>query len=503
MKTYIAKFFVLAAISLAVGVNSTRALGATYTVGVPPHNTPKQGAELFQGLLVFMLDTAVPGDEITVCDALNQKLVTRFVIPEGKLFQANAKARAQRLAAPMTALKQFLLTEHSYPAELAGVIALPQFLDFAATQLRRPDQPLRVVILASPFYMDGSGEGACSMDTAVPSDAHLTAEQQYSPFGCALRKRNLSGVAVHYAYLNAKFLNDYHQERITRFWALYCQQAGGVLATFCADAAIAFQRAKENIQQPCVAAQLDSSDKKIEMRQVVRRGVITSQVVTNLVGRVATTSTVPRVVTSTTVVETNIPALNRPPVAEPIMVQTTNPLAPPVVLPVTMAVTNPPSPEIVKLAEAFPVKATTNKLVVGIAWSADVDLDLWVRANPAAAELYYNNKSTREGRYLHDWRKRNLGVDYEYVELNPREAVDVAEVGAWVNYYQGSASPIRGVVVVIYEGLSYFGEFTLAAPGGNRSGEKDKREQSRYWMRLNLAELIKSGNKLSPIEVTR
>ncbi|MCX6896648.1 MAG: hypothetical protein NTZ16_14385 [Verrucomicrobia bacterium] len=59
----------------------------------------------------------------------------------------------------------------------------------------------------------------------------------------------------------------------------------------------------ENIQQPCVAAQIDPNGKKIQMRQVVRRGVIASQVVTNLIGHVATTSTVPRVVTSTRVVE--------------------------------------------------------------------------------------------------------------------------------------------------------------------------------------------------------
>lgn len=490
MKTHIAKFFVLAAIGLAVGVNSTHALGAAYAVGIPPHNTAKQGAELFQGLLVFMLETAVPGDEITVCDALNQKLVTRFVIPEGTLFQANARARAQRLAAPMAALKQFLLTEHSYPAELAGVIALPQFLDFAATQLRRPDQPLRVVILASPFYMDGSGEGACSMDAAVPSDAHLTAEQQYSPFGCALRKHILSGVTVHYAYLNAKFLNDYHQERITRFWALYCQQAGGVLSTFCADAAIAFHRAKENIQQPCVAAQIDPSDKKIEMRQVVRRGVIASQVVTNLVGRVATTSTVPRVVTSTSVIETNIPALARPPVPEPVVVQTTNPPAPSAVPPTVSGTTDNPAPALARLIEAFPVKPTANKLVVGISWSASVDLDLWVRANPSARDLYFNDKATREGRYLHDWRNRNLGVDYEYVELDADPALDLTKVGAWVNYYDGKAPTVCGVVIVFYQGHAYHGEFTLSAPGGNKATDKGKRDQSRYWVKLDLLKIV-------------
>lgn len=227
MKTYIDKFLVLAAIGLAVCVNPTRAQGAAYAVGISPHYDANQRAEVFQSLLVFMLETAGPGDELTVCDALNQKLVTRFVIPEGTLFQANVRARAQRLASPMAALKQFLMAERLYPREMANVIALPQFLDFAAAQLRRTGETLRVVLLASPFYLDASGDGACNMDSAFPSDAHITAEQQHSVFGCAWRKHVLSGVTVHYAYLHPRFLNDYHQERITRFWALYCQQAGG------------------------------------------------------------------------------------------------------------------------------------------------------------------------------------------------------------------------------------------------------------------------------------
>lgn len=477
MKKHLVKFIVLAATGLAVCVNPIRAYGAAYAVGIPPHNGAKQGAELFQSLLVFMLETAAPGDEVTVCDALNQKLVTRFVIPEGTLFQANARARAQRLAFPMTALKQFLLTEHSYPAELSGVIAFPQFLDFAATQLRRPDQSLHVVILASPFYIDASCDGACNMDVAIPSDAHLTAELQFSPFGCALRKHRLSGMTVHYAYLNVHFLNDYHQERITRFWALYCQQAGGLLCTFCSDATIAFQRAKENIQQPCVTSQIDLSDKKIEMRQVVRRGVITSQVVTNLVGQLALTSSVPRVTVSV-----SLPVTNEP-----------------FVLPTPALVTNPPLPSITKLIEALPVMTTTNKVVIGIAWSNDVDLDLWVRVNSTARDLYFNNRTTREGRFLHDWRDGNLGVDYEFVELNPESALDLSNIGAWVNYYEGNASPVRGVAVVRYEGKSYYGEFTLTCPGGNKANEKINRDQSRYWAKLNLADLVNSTKEVNPM----
>jgi len=72
------------------------------------------------------------------------------------------------------------------------------------------------------------------MDDVYPSDAHLTAEQRESVFGTALKKRTLNGVTVHYAYLRAAFLNDFHQERITRFWSLFIPPAARGPGHLCA-----------------------------------------------------------------------------------------------------------------------------------------------------------------------------------------------------------------------------------------------------------------------------
>ena len=91
-----------------------------------------------------------------------------------------------------------------------------------------------------------------------------------------------------------------------------------------------------------------------------------------------------------------------------------------------------------------------------------------------------------------------MGADYEYVELNPTSALDLTQIDCWVNYYEGKASPVGGVVVVFYEGKSYYGEFSLNAPGGNKAIDKDKRNQSRYWVRINLAEVVKTGNQFRP-----
>lgn len=488
MKTKIIQNCLAAVVLLIATLNPVRASGAAYVVGLSPNYNQPQRTEVFQNVLTFILETSEPGDAITICDALNQKLVASFSIPEGRLFQANARARAQRLATPLAALKQFLVADRSYPPVLVNAVALPQFLDFAATQLRRPGESLRVVVLASPLYVDVSGNGACTMLSAFPSDANLMATPDQSVFGCALKKAILSGVTVHLAYLNTPFLNEYHQERVSRFWVLYCQQTSGCLSSWCADPILAFRRAKENIQQPCIEAQLDLADRTIELRQVSRRSVLAARTVTNEVGRLNTTTVLPSV---TTIAVTPAPS---------------NAAANPEANRSASAVASASAPgvfEPAKLAEAFPVKPAAKSFGVGIAWSASVDLDIWVQPYPAAAELSFHNTNSPQGRYLLDWRSGNLGLDYEYVLLNPDQNVDLSRIGCWVNYYSGKVTPVRGIVVVHYEGRAYQGEFTLNAPGGNQAADRDRRQQSRCWVQLDVAAIVRSGQAIQTANNSR
>ena len=488
MRTNIIQNCLTAVILLIAAFNPARAPGAAYVVGLSPNYNQPQRTEVFQNVLTFILETSEPGDSITICDALNQKLVASFAIPEGRLFQANARARAQRLAAPLAALKQFLVADRSYPPVLVNAVALPQFLDFAATQLRRPGESLRVVVLASPLYVDVSGNGACTMLSAFPSDANLTATPDQSVFGCALKKMILSGVTVHLAYLNTPFLNEYHQERVSRFWVLYCQQTSGCLASWCADPILAFRRAKENIQQPCIEAQLDLADRTIELRQVSRRSVLAARTVTNEVGRLNTTTVLPSV---TTIAVTPAPS-NAAANLE------ANRSASAVASASAAGVFEP-----AKLAEAFPVKPAAKSFGVGIAWSASVDLDIWVQPYPGAAELSFHNTNSPQGRYLLDWRSGNLGLDFEYVLLNPDQNVDLSRIGCWVNYYSGRVTPVRGIVVVHYEGRAYQGEFTLNAPGGNQAADRDRRQQSRCWVQLDVAAIVRSGQAIQTANNSR
>jgi hypothetical protein len=473
---------ILAAVILA----SVTATGTSYRVGVSPNHVGADREGIFKTLVLFALADAAAGDKIVVYDALNLQLVTQFQIPEGKLFQGNARARAQRLQAEIASLRQFFSAERAHPAELTGVIHVPEFLDLVGTQLRGPDEPLKVILVGSPFYMN-SGEPAFNMDDVYPSDAHLTAEQRESVFGTARKKRTLNGVTVHYAYLHPCFQNDFHQERITRFWSLFVRQQQGVLATFAPDISLALQRARENIQQPCVDAQLDPNDTKIEMRQVVRRAIPVWFGPTNIIQRVVQTVEVPRIALNAGK-STNWVIPGDQPAAEPLS-------APP-----SIAQTPPASTALqvtLPSLQSFPIRPTSNQVGIGIMWSAPVDCDLYVRANPSAQELYYRATKTKEGRYFHDYRNANIGLDYEYVELTP--PVDITKISAWVNYFAGKTSPVNGMFILYYEGKSYSGEFELSAPMGNRGWEGSNRGKSKYWTQLDLVKLVTNASEVRPV----
>lgn len=425
------------ALVTAVSLAAPSATAVSYAIGLSPRYNAADAPGVLKHVLLFVLEDAAPGDDILVYDALHQQPVTRFTIPEGRLFQNNARARVQRLASSISKLRSFLEGEAS--GGLPGVIDLPQFLDLAGPQLRAPGEALRVIVVASPLYLNPQAP-SFNMDDAFPSDAHLKASQSDSVFGTALRRQGLSGVTVHYACLEEGcFVNDYHRERVGRFWALFIARQQGTLATFAPDLSLAFRRAAQGVGQAVIAAQLDAADTKIQMLPVHRR-----------------------------------PA--------PRWLAPTNEVSEPPAQP------EAPGPELETLHRTeLPVQTTQGQIGIGIMWSVPVDCDLWVKAHPAAGDLFFRNRTTPEGRYFHDYRSANEGVDYEYVELKP---TDLGEVKAWVNLYEGSAPAISGVVVVRLEGRTYRGEFRIEATRGNGARDRERRDQSRYWTELDLLRIV-------------
>jgi hypothetical protein len=420
------------AVALVMVITTTHASASSYIIGVSPHYTPPDRPTVLKAVLGFVLEGAGAGDKILIYDALNQQPLTQCVIPTGAIFQANARARAQRLKFEIAAFQKFVFAEQPCPDRMTGVINVPEFLSLAGSQLRSPGEPAIIILIGSPFYANPKNP-AFNMTDAWPSDGNLLADQQISVFGTANKQKALSGITIHYAFLRNGFTNDYHQERIGRFWSLFVGRQQGMLVTFAADVDLAFQRARDNIQQNCIVAQLEPNDTKVEMRQIMARSI-------------------------------------------PKWFGPTNSAA-----------------SSTAAAVSLPFNPLPDKLGIGIMWAQNVDCDLYVQPKPNARGLFFGNPVTSEGRYFHDYRTSNQGIDYEYVELKGPFG-NLSDITAWVNLYAGSAPKIEGTVVVCYNGRSYQGAFAVQATSGNQGADSANRASSAYWTKLDLLKVVQSGS---------
>lgn len=156
------------------------AFGASYVIGLSPYYDAADRETVLRQIFLLMLQDVSTGDDITVCDALNRQVVSRFSIPEGSLFQDNAQAHARRLAPSIVAVKNFVLTERAHSPDMTGVIRLPEFLDLVGSQLRVPGQTLRVILVGSPFYF--TDDNAFDERDAFPLD-RSTAPSSCQPIG--------------------------------------------------------------------------------------------------------------------------------------------------------------------------------------------------------------------------------------------------------------------------------------------------------------------------------
>ena len=434
----------LACLLLALGFHQA-AVAASYIVGLSPNYSSPDRDMVFKEVLLFILETAVPGDQVTVYDGLSLQPVTKFALPEGALFEKNARARVPRMQSEIAALKAFLSAERPHPPELAGSLQVPGFLALAGSQLRRADERVHVILIGSPHFVSLEEPGFNTRD-AFPSDAHLAADPRDSVFGIASKRQALTGVTVHWAYFRDCFVNDFHKGRLGRFWSLFVRGQGGACSTFAPHVGLAFQRAKQGITEPFLRAEVDPNETKVEMRQVSLRATPVWFPPTNQV---------------------------------PTRVSAT---------PVQPAPKSAPR----LTAESLPVAPRTGITGIGIMWSAPgCDFDLWVKPTPTARDLYFGHIQSPEGRYYHDYRDRNQGVDYEYVEL--KNPVDLHQAKAYVNFFKGAAANPSGLVVLHYGDRTYQGSFTLRAQSGNQAADRDQRGQSPHWVEIDLMQLLQSA----------
>lgn len=397
-----------------------------YVIGVSPYLIKDDREKVYQRVGAFILEGADNGDVVDLYDAVALKPIARITIPD---VPNNPRARVTRLKGELLAWKNFCKEEPAHQPEQAATIQLPQFLALVSSHVKRMDSPLTVVLIGSPFYIDKDEPAFNTTDGFFPSDGHLLTDLKGSVFGVAEKRGLLKDVTVHFAYLHEAFITDDQRNSISRFWTLFIGEQGGSLASFAADLSLIVDRARGNVRQPFMKAEINKSDSKIQMHRIIRRE------------RAAESAT--------SWIEND---------AAPVAA---------------------PAPAV-----------TSGKLKVGIRWTPDVDLDLYVCPRPGAVELYYKKNRSADGIHVKDFlTSPSKSNGYETVEFS--SDVDIRQVTAAVNFYSGACpGGVTGTVRIMFNDKLYQGDFKIGATKGNSGGDSSSRDKSPFWQVLDIPKIV-------------
>lgn len=400
-----------------------------YVLGVSPFLDDSAKDEVFRHIVRLLLEDMPLNSSLWLYDAYHLRTIAQINIPDARAFRSD-KTRANQFQQPLHQTKRFLAAKHSRPSveglDFNQAIRLPQFLDFVADNLTGPDHDLVVILLGSPLHQDEKEPSFSMVDGYFPSDGHLTAMRERSVYGRRDQGRTPGDIAVHLGWFGDPWASELHQEKIARFWALFLQQQGARLATFTGDLPTVFNAVRSGAEPPDAAGRRHAPDPAQDKIEMLR-----------LTRDVGVDDWITR----------DLPAHHRQP---------------------------PPS-------------VTVGPMKIGIRWQGDLDLDLYARPAAGGETLYFEHTRSPAGYYFKDHRS-SPDREYEFIEfLSP---VDVRQVEASVNFYEG-ASPggPEGEVRIEFDGRIYAGRFSLAGARGNRGRGGDG--QDRFWTSLDIPKLLK------------
>lgn len=140
--------------------------------------------------------------------------------------------------------------------------------------------------------------------------------------------------------------------------------------------------------------------------------------------------------------------------------------------------------------ETTPPPATVGKLKIGIRWTSDVDIDLYVRPRAGAVELYYGRNRSSDGVHNKEFESSPANSKgFETVECY--SDVDLKNVEAAVNFYSGtSPGGVKGIIRVLFNDKLYESPFRIMASSGNRGDAASRRGGSDYWQTIDLLQIV-------------
>ena len=379
----------------------------SYVIGLSPFLDNPVKDQVYRKVITFVVDEMSLGSTLRIYDAYNLQTVTELQIPEVQAFKSS-KTRANQFAAQIHQLKRFLATEYPRPRragpQFTGAVRLPQFMDFLRTTTIPSTEPLTLIVLGSPLYMDPKEPSFSMADGYYPSDGHLRVGRDKSVYGVTDRTNSLRNVFVHLSYFGDPWVSDVHREKVSRFWRLFLETQGGTLATFSGDIATAFKNARQfagPVATLQVSSALDPEQTKVEMFRITRD-----------------------VSSRDWITRDDISPAVRPP------------------------------------------STTVGPMKIGIRWQGDWDLDLYSSAKPGAQTLFFQHTRCPEGYYYKDHRS-SPGREYEFIEFtNPVDINEVEAMVNF--YAGAASDGAAGEVRIEFDDKIYSGTFRIPGTEGNK-----------------------------------
>ena len=172
-----------------------------YVIGLSPFLDKPVKDDVFRRVVGFVLEDMPLGSSLAIYDAYQLQTVTQLEVPKVQAFRSG-KTRANQFKEPLDKLRKFLAAEQPRPAaaklDFTQAVRFPQFMDFVGENLARADQPVTVIVLGSPLYLDHKEPGFSMRDGYFPSDGHLLATRDRSVFGLKDRAGALKDITVHW-----------------------------------------------------------------------------------------------------------------------------------------------------------------------------------------------------------------------------------------------------------------------------------------------------------------
>lgn len=381
------------------------AYSADIVVALSPWNQADTTKAQAKTVLQFLTQLE-PGHTVILMDGYRLSTIGEFTIPENPAYRG-AKARLAVNRKAVAALFKFAghATPPGAPGQptVVGALRLPQLLHHIAENIATGDT-LDVMLLGSPLY-DDPKESAFSMaQGAFPSDGHLFAGRDKTPFGASDNAELFKTLRVHIGYdAESGFRDDRHRHFVKRFWTLYTERLGGKLVTFTGDLPSVL-RGVQNHAEPLAHQYEPVQTDKLEMIRIVPAKVKKS------------------------VFERDL--------------------------------TDAPLP-------ASSLRRAKN-VEIGISWDCQsCDLDLYARPFPGTQLLYYAKPTSREGQYWKDHKRspRPTG-GYEIIAFSV--PLDLQALKIAVNFYNGNAPHgVDGELRLSVDGRTYARNFHIKAKGGN------------------------------------